>query len=87
MLSKCYCSAALGDASSPLYTPSNTQQSGRGVDTDMRLALSLFKRAADLGDPEAHGQMGLRYATGLARPDNVEGASIKHFDAVRWLCV
>lgn len=53
----------------------------------MRLALSLFKRAADLGDPEAHGQMGLRYATGLARPDNVEGASIKHFDAVRWLCV
>jgi TPR repeat protein len=57
---------------------------GRGVDANHRLSLALFKRAADLGDPEAHGQMGLRYATGLAGPESVEGGAIKHFDAVRF---
>lgn len=53
------------------------------MDVDHRLSLELFKKAAELGDAEAHGQMGLRYAMGLARPECMEGASIRHFDQVR----
>lgn len=57
-------------------------QMGKGTETDHRLSLELFSRAAGLGDPEAHGQMGLRYAVGLAHPNNVQGAAIKRFDEV-----
>jgi TPR repeat protein len=53
---------------------------GRGVEPDHRLSLELFKKAADLGDPEAHGQMGLRHSVGLARPENLQGSSILRFD-------
>ncbi|KIY99497.1 hypothetical protein MNEG_8460 [Monoraphidium neglectum] len=55
-------------------------QMGRGVEPDHRLSLELFKKAADLGDPEAHGQMGLRHSVGLARPENLQGSSILRFD-------
>ena len=55
---------------------------GRGADADQALALTLFDRAAALGDAAAHGQMGLRYAVGLARAESLEGGGIKHFDGV-----
>ncbi|KAG1672527.1 hypothetical protein FOA52_002836 [Chlamydomonas sp. UWO 241] len=42
---------------------------GEGADRHARLATCLFARAADLGDPEAQGQMGMRYAFGLHSAD------------------
>ena len=35
---------------------------------NQRLSVALLKRASELGDPEAQGQMGLRYSLGLQDP-------------------
>ncbi|MEW5301820.1 MAG: hypothetical protein WDW36_004655 [Sanguina aurantia] len=43
-------------------------QDGQGVSQNARLALELFRESAALGDPEAQGEMGVRYAMGLQRP-------------------
>jgi hypothetical protein len=40
-------------------------QDGFGTDRDTQLALELFRHAAELGDPEAQGQMAMRYSLGL----------------------
>ncbi|PNW85669.1 hypothetical protein CHLRE_03g197400v5 [Chlamydomonas reinhardtii] len=42
---------------------------GSGVSQDMRLALELFRNAAEAGDAEAQGHMGLCYSMGLDSPD------------------
>jgi hypothetical protein len=44
-----------------------------------KLALELFRRAADLGDPQAQGMMGMRMAVGLHHYGSFEGASIRMF--------
>ncbi|CAD7697799.1 unnamed protein product [Ostreobium quekettii] len=38
---------------------------GQGVPCNLPLSLRLFRRAAELGDPEAHGEMGTRFSYGL----------------------
>lgn len=48
-----------------------------------KLALELFRRAADLGDPQAQGVMGMRMAVGLHHYGSFEGASIRMFVPVR----
>lgn len=40
-------------------------QDGQGVKLDFRLALQLFRQAAELGDPEAQGHMAFRYSLGI----------------------
>lgn len=57
-------------------------QSGKGVDVNHRLSLELFRRAAELGDPEAQGQLGMRFAVGLQHHESVEGSSIQQFAKV-----
>lgn len=41
-------------------------QAGEGVDVDDALALDLFRRAASLGDPGAHEELGFAHSTGWA---------------------
>lgn len=61
-------------------------QLGAGVAADQRLSLELYRRAAELGDAEAQGKMGMRYALGLHNTSSFEGAAIKRFGQVRcWL--
>lgn len=57
-------------------------QEGYGADADARLALALFSRAADLGDPEAQGQMGVRYALGVHRLEAWDAHGIVEFGEV-----
>ena len=47
---------------------SHTLQDGFGLDLNQRLSAALFRRASELGDAEAQGQMGLRYTLGLQDP-------------------
>lgn len=54
-------------------------QRGSGVEVNHQLALELFRRAADLGDPQAQGVMGMRMAVGLHHYGSFEGASIRMF--------
>jgi hypothetical protein len=58
-------------------------QRGSGVEVNHQLALELFRRAADLGDPQAQGMMGMRMAVGLHHYGSFEGASIRMFVPVR----
>ena len=74
--------AARAATAAALREVAKSLQAGRGAEPDAALATELFRRAAALGDAEAHGQMGLRYAVGLARRGAVEGGSaIRAFDA------
>ena len=59
------------------------------MDMNQRLSVALLKRASELGDPEAQGQMGLRYSLGLQDPlswgqDGIIGfeevSAIRNFD-------
>ena len=50
------------------HLPHTRPQDGYGVDMHQRLSVALLKRASELGDPEAQGQMGLRYSLGLQDP-------------------
>lgn len=54
-------------------------QRGSGVEVNHKLALELFRRAADLGDPQAQGMVGMRMAVGLHHYGSFEGASIRMF--------
>jgi TPR repeat protein len=58
-------------------------QRGSGVDVNHQLSLELFRRAAELGDPQAQGMMGMRMAMGLHHYGSFEGASIRQFGPVR----
>lgn len=58
-------------------------QRGSDVDVNHKLSLELFRRAADLGDPEAQGMMGMRMAVGLHHYGSFEGSSIRMFVPVR----
>ena len=58
-------------------------QDGHGVDINLRLSTALFKGAADLGDPEAQGQMGLRLTLGLQDPLAWSNDGILEFREVR----
>lgn len=58
-------------------------QRGSGVEVNHQLALELFRRAADFGDPQAQGMMGMRMAVGLHHYGSFEGASIRMFVPVR----
>lgn len=58
-------------------------QKGSGVDVNHKLSVELFRRAAELGDPEAQGMMGMRMAVGLHHFGSFEGASIRMFVPVR----
>jgi hypothetical protein len=53
------------------------------VEVNHQLSLELLRRAADLGDPQAQGMMGMRAAVGLSHLGSFEGASIRHFGLVR----
>jgi len=44
---------------------------GQGVPCNLPLSLRLFRRAAELGDPEAHGEMGTRFSYGLQDESSV----------------
>lgn len=57
-------------------------QRGQGVEVNHKLSLELFRRAAELGDPEAQGMMGARMAVGLHHYNSFDGASIRHFGPV-----
>ncbi|KAL6764024.1 hypothetical protein V8C86DRAFT_2480771 [Haematococcus lacustris] len=52
---------------------------GWGCQQDAQLALELFRRAAALGEPEAQGQMAMRYALGLQYQDSWDEAGIVQF--------
>lgn len=41
------------------------RKDGEGVDPHQALATLLFRHAAECGDPQAQGQMGLRHTLGL----------------------
>jgi hypothetical protein len=71
--------------SNPHRLPASAQR-GVGVEVSHRLSLELFRRAAELGDPQAHGAMGMRMAWGLHHPYSFEGASIRLFGPVRVSC-
>ena len=43
-------------------------QMGEGVEPDEALAMEHFRRAADLGDPGAHFELGFAYSVGWVRP-------------------
>jgi TPR repeat protein len=45
-------------------------QMGEGVEPDGALAMEHFRRAADLGDPGAHFELGFAYSVGWVRPRN-----------------
>lgn len=57
-------------------------QRGKGVEVNYRLSLEFYRRAADLGDPEAQGAMAMRVAYGLHHPNSFDGASLRHFGRV-----
>ena len=57
-------------------------QDGWGCVPNYRLSLELFRKAADLGDPEAQGQMGLRYALGLHQQSAWDAHGIHQFGEV-----
>ncbi len=57
-------------------------QLGKGVEANQQLSLELYRRAAELGDPEAQGQMGVRHAFGLQHAQSVDGAAIREFGQV-----
>jgi hypothetical protein len=48
-----------------------------------KLSLELFRRAAELGDPEAQGALAMRMAFGLHHSNSFEGSSVRHFGRVR----
>mmetsp|Transcript_12326 Transcript_12326/g.26616 ORF Transcript_12326/g.26616 Transcript_12326/m.26616 type:complete len:777 (-) Transcript_12326:145-2475(-) len=52
---------------------------GFGVEQHHVLSLELFRRASNLGDPEAQGQMGMRYALGLQEASSWDESGIKSF--------
>eukprot|EP00798_Chlamydomonas_sp_ICE-L_P007836 gene7836-1036_t len=54
-------------------------QDGFGCTRDFKLALALFRLASDGGDPEAQGQMGLRFATGLHTAESWDESGIRAF--------
>jgi len=58
-------------------------QDGLGVAMQPGLALQLFKRAAAMGDPEAQGQMGVRFALGLQHQESWGVHGIVAFGEVR----
>jgi len=57
-------------------------QRGRAVEVNHKLSLELFRRAAELGDPQGQGMMGMRMAVGLHHYHSFEGASIRQFGPV-----
>lgn len=57
-------------------------QRGRAVEVNHKLSLELFRRAAELGDPQAQGMMGMRMAVGLHHYHSFKGASIRQFGPV-----
>ena len=48
----------------------------------MELALRFFRRAAELGDPEAHGEMGVRYTYGLQDESTVAADQLVRYTKV-----
>eukprot|EP00798_Chlamydomonas_sp_ICE-L_P011120 gene11120-18744_t len=54
-------------------------QDGWGVAPDYRLAHEMIREASDLGDPEAQGLMGMRFATGLHALDAWDELGIVEF--------
>ncbi|KAF5835281.1 hypothetical protein DUNSADRAFT_7606, partial [Dunaliella salina] len=54
-------------------------QDGLGVPMRAHLALELFRLAAAKGDPEAQGQMGVRYALGLQHQASWEAEGVAEF--------
>ena len=46
---------------------------GEGVTADPAIAHDLFKRAAELGDPDAQADMAVRYALGLQPTSHTKG--------------
>eukprot|EP00983_Pelagomonas_calceolata_P114451 1160095-Pelagomonas_calceolata.AAC.4 len=59
-------------------------QDGLGIPVRADLALELFRLAAAKGDPEAQGQMGVRYALGLQHQTSWEAEGVAEFGEV-WL--
>lgn len=53
-------------------------QAGEGVDVDDALALDLFRRAAKLGDPGAHEELGFAHATGWAGAAENPALAVTH---------
>lgn len=58
-------------------------QDGFGTEPNAQLALELFRIAAAQGDPEAQGQMGVRYALGLQDASSWDAYGIVAFGEVR----
>ena len=61
----------------------HTIQDGFGLDLNQRLSAALFRRASELGDAEAQGQMGLRYTLGLQDPAAWGQEGVLAFEEVR----
>ena len=53
-------------------------QAGEGVDVDDALALDLFRRAASLGDPGAHEELGFAHSTGWAGVSEDSARAVLH---------
>ncbi|GMH46075.1 hypothetical protein BSKO_14039 [Bryopsis sp. KO-2023] len=49
---------------------------GQGVPRNIVLSLQFLKRAAELGDPEAHGELGVRSSYGIQEESTLEGQDI-----------
>ena len=67
----------------PHITLFRTIQDGFGLDLNQRLSAALFRRASELGDAEAQGQMGLRYTLGLQDPAAWGQEGVLAFEEVR----
>ena len=52
---------------------------GEGVAVDTAIAHDLFKRAAELGDPDAQADMGVRFSLGL-QPSTGSETTLYHLD-------
>lgn len=57
-------------------------QLGRGVEQHQQLALQLLRAASQMGDAEAQGLMGMRYAYGLHNAASVGVSSVLSFEGV-----
>jgi TPR repeat protein len=57
-------------------------QLGRGVEQHQQLALQLLRAASQMGDAEAQGLMGMRYAYGLHNTASVGVSSVLSFEGV-----
>lgn len=57
-------------------------ETGLGVPRNELLSFQFIKRAAELGDPIAHGEMFLRYSFGFHHETNYKNGRLAKFDEV-----